>query len=1061
MTKSFSKRKNLALAALSVLMAVCLAVTLCGFFTAKAEDAKTFDFTSMDSAALDRDFNAYYAPNSEAGGWDTMNADELGNWTLGSNGITSKTYKETGGNPYENGSYLAYDSDKYLQYFEASVTFTIGADNDNSYTGIFFGLNNFEKSPKTSSNNGAQIYVTNWGHLYIEGFLFNNTKGTAQTFPQDSAQWDTDKYKNDANAAGDRFGDHEYWGNTDQKSKQHTLRVRVTENKIEAVLDPDGEYARSLTYTFTDGSGITFGQVGLYATNQPSTFASFSVKELNADGTDKTEADTGIKHYSFTDDAATEALFDSYFAPSDGNDWATYPRGFTDNWAVGAAGILSNKATASSETSLRNMDSLVISGIDYDYFEISTVVKFSSWSGFAGGNYQTVGFAFGWNDFTRRADYGENAGGGIAYLNNDGHLNIAANTVLTSEQAAEKQGSVAGSGSPSIAWDNDNQVVRNVADGSVNAWSGRENWNVAHTLKLRVVANKIELILDEGTTLERSVSYTFNDGVDGISAGAIGIFASNGSVSFLNGIDVQYLDESGNKISPVEVTGIDIGEVSQTQQVNTSLTLSPAVSPANATNKSYTLTSSDTSVAEIVNNVVLFVGKGEVTITATSSFNTNIQDSVTVTVEDRDVSSSLYIDLTDDETVAKLQPYYQAGGNSSDHAQEEELAAHWALSNGVITRQNDLGSSVSENYAELYFNREFQSFEISYLMKADSAAGWAGVMYGKTNYATFFDQGDGAYIATHDRKATYWGQSIGAYSDAGNESVAENYRIGEWNLIKLQVYGTSAGRTVKMFVNDMTQPVLSRTQAVATAQGKVCLFATSNAVSFKEITINYLTENGEAIPYVATQSVSITNKITQANTGSSYTIEAVSAPANGTNTGISYSSSDPSVASVTDAGVINFLSAGTVTISAVSQDDPSIADSMTITVSIPAIQALSISNKVSTANIGDTFTLQVTRTPADAVGSYTFKSSDESVATVTATGIVNFIGAGTVTITVQSSNDESVSDTMTVVVSSPVEGGLPLGAIIGIVAAAVVLAAAAIVVTAVVIRRKKSAGRNE
>lgn len=1008
---------------------VC-ALALCGSLTAgfavlpavaeEADGVASFDFKTMQQEELSSDFEAFYSQNN-----DDMAADPLSNWTLSSNGVTSKTYNESGGNPWENNSFLVYRGEESYRYAEITVKFTIGESNDNSYTGIAFGINNKEKSPKTSGNNGGHVYVTNWGHLYLEGWLFNENGGTVTTTPQQSAVWDSDKYKNDANDAGDAFAEpnHEYWGETGQLAAEHTLVVRLTDNTVDISLDPAGDHARTLRYAMTGKSGITFGDVALYSSNQGSTFSSFSVKPLNADGSALAAKDeTGLRHYSFAD--FDETRFQAYHAPADNVDWATSERDFSEAWSIDEKERVLTKTSSRAEetTDLRDVESLVIKGLKFDYFEIETKIKLTTWSSFAGGKYAAVGFAFGWNNFTRSAAYGENRGGGIAYLNNDGHLDLKADAITSAAGANGTIGGLGQSHADKLKYEEANQVVRNTADDSINPWGGTENWNIVHTLKLRVTDHKMELILDEGLACARSVSFRFNDDVqDGIKSGAIGIFASNQSVKFFDGIDVRYLDGNGDPIAIKDVSSISLDTLSATQEVNTSLKVEPKIAPADATVKDFLLESSQPTVAKAVGDVLVFVGKGETKITVTSAFDSTKVAEKTITVGDRDVSHSLAIDLSDPART-KLAAYYQEAGQSDAVAVEEELSAHWTVADGVLTRTNDLGGDdVASHYAELWLNRTFTSFEISYMLRAGADPGWAGVMFGKTNYSTFFDQGDAAYLATHDGKATFWGQTIGAYSDAGNEKAADYYRQNEWNYVKLQVFGTDGGRTVRLYVNDMTTPVVERVQPTAAVPGKICLFTTTATADFKEIVINYLTETGTVKQYVATQSVTIGNKTATAKVGDTLTLQVVSAPAEGTNGGVSFESSDPAVASVTQSGVVTFLSAGSATITAVSDDDPDIRDSMTVTVTDPVITAISITNKVTTAKVGDQLVLTVTRTPANAVGDYVFETSDAKVATVSATGIVKFVGAGEVTITVKASDNAEIKDTMKVTVAA--QGG--------------------------------------
>ena len=85
--------------------------------------------------------------------------------------------------------------------------------------------------------------------------------------------------------------------------------------------------------------------------------------------------------------------------------------------------------------------------------------------------------------------------------------------------------------------------------------------------------------------------------------------------------------------SAIHVTGVSLNKASTTIIVNGSETLAATIAPSNATNKSVTWTSNNTSVATVSNSgVVTGVAKGETTITVTTS-DGGYSASCTVTVK--------------------------------------------------------------------------------------------------------------------------------------------------------------------------------------------------------------------------------------------------------------------------------------------------------------------------------------------------------------------------------------------------------------------------------------------
>ncbi len=92
-------------------------------------------------------------------------------------------------------------------------------------------------------------------------------------------------------------------------------------------------------------------------------------------------------------------------------------------------------------------------------------------------------------------------------------------------------------------------------------------------------------------------------------------------------------DEPDN--TPVAATGIEITPSTLSMMVGTSKSIVVSVKPANATDRSYTLVSSNPSVATVKDNRVTGVAVGEATITATSN-DGDFEAACTVTVKTAD-----------------------------------------------------------------------------------------------------------------------------------------------------------------------------------------------------------------------------------------------------------------------------------------------------------------------------------------------------------------------------------------------------------------------------------------
>ena len=138
----------------------------------------------------------------------------------------------------------------------------------------------------------------------------------------------------------------------------------------------------------------------------------------------------------------------------------------------------------------------------------------------------------------------------------------------------------------------------------------------------------------------------------------------------------------------------------------------------------------------------------------------------------------------------------------------------------------------------------------------------------------------------------------------------------------------------------------------------------------------------------------------------------------GASTDVTWSSDDDTVATVDGSGLVTGVAAGSATITATSDADGSVADTITVTVTDPgAIDTLTIDGGDRTLNYGDDVQLTLTVTPAGAPDDVTWSSSDDGAVSVSPTGLVTAEAPDvSAVITATSDIDPSLSDTITVTV---------------------------------------------
>lgn len=142
-------------------------------------------------------------------------------------------------------------------------------------------------------------------------------------------------------------------------------------------------------------------------------------------------------------------------------------------------------------------------------------------------------------------------------------------------------------------------------------------------------------------------------------------------------------------------------------------------------------------------------------------------------------------------------------------------------------------------------------------------------------------------------------------------------------------------------------------------------------------------------------------------------------PSDATTQGVVWASDNTDVATVDKDGLVTAVKAGTATITVSVKGQPEIKATCTITVksSSIAVTKLTLSESSAEVSIGKTLTLSCTIEPSNATNKeLIWSSSDETIATVDAQGVVTGVKAGTVTITVASKSNPSVKAICTVTV---------------------------------------------
>ena len=152
--------------------------------------------------------------------------------------------------------------------------------------------------------------------------------------------------------------------------------------------------------------------------------------------------------------------------------------------------------------------------------------------------------------------------------------------------------------------------------------------------------------------------------------------------------------------------------------------------------------------------------------------------------------------------------------------------------------------------------------------------------------------------------------------------------------------------------------------------------------------------------------------------GTSFTLVATIEPANATNKTVTWSSSNSTVASVTNMGVVQAKAAGTADITVTTADGGHTATcSFTVTAEDVPLTGLKVTPAETHIKVGQAGTLNVKYEPVTATHKeVTWETSDAAIVTVDQNGNIKGVAVGEAVITVKSKQDETIKSTSKVIV---------------------------------------------
>ena len=487
-------------------------------------------------------------------------------------------------------------------------------------------------------------------------------------------------------------------------------------------------------------------------------------------------------------------------------------------------------------------------------------------------------------------------------------------------------------------------------------------------------------------------------------------------------------------VSAIAVTGVSLNTNSLPLFVGDSSTLTATVSPSNATDKSVTWTSSDSTIASVSNSGVVTakkVGTATITVTTTDGGKT-ATCSVTVspvTVTGFSITESeldMYVGDDDVTLTTEITP---------SNATDKTVA--WTTSDAsVATVSNGVVHAVGEGTATITGTCNNIADTVTVTVHPEDEKPVTTIVDGTFMAGT---QCSNVTVNDHDAKKVGTGSLGGVLAvKVPAKTQKLTIYIGAWNGVSnlsLNLSTETTGVSISPTSLDLSPDTgLSGNSPFTLANSEenykheitlsgvtsetTILFATSIAKRCVAWLPSCEVVQSGAPSVVAVTGVNVTPATKTLDVGEEVQLTAEVLPHDATNKTVSWSSNNTSKATVSSTGLVTAKALGTATITATTADG-GYTSTCTITVvnSVVSVTSVSLSVSSKTLTVDEEFVLTATVSPSDATNkSVNWSSSNTSVATVNnGTVLAKAVGTATITVTTV---DGSKTATCTVTVQA-------------------------------------------
>ena len=458
----------------------------------------------------------------------------------------------------------------------------------------------------------------------------------------------------------------------------------------------------------------------------------------------------------------------------------------------------------------------------------------------------------------------------------------------------------------------------------------------------------------------------------------------------------------------ISVKGVSLNKTATTIEVGKTEKLTATITPDNATNKEVTWSSSNTDIATVGTD-------GTVTAKAVGTAD--------ITVTTADGSKKATCTVTVKEATTEIEVTGITISDGTEGSEEKTLKVGNTLS---LTANIDPSNATNQNITWSVSDDKDDVDVVTLSSTTDKEIKVTANAVGAATITVRTEDGS----RTDSYKVTVEAATV-EITKLEFEKDTEEITVDDEPL-QLNVTIEPSNATEKTLIWDSSNTqyatVDQNGNVTAVAEGTTIITVKTSDGKVSdtcEVTVKAATVPVMGVTIYDSTGQSEAGTTAEINAGESITFTAKVFPENATEQGVTWSTSDEQIATVSNGTVTakNVTKQEMVTITAKSVSNEEKSDSITITVKPVAVTGIQLNqSSVELTGINSSTTLTATVTPNNAANKdVTWTSSSDSVATVE-NGVVTAVGSGTATITATSNANSEVKATCTVTVTVPVTG---------------------------------------